>query len=178
LCGRKKPIISTKDAEAFQAKYCKELLTQQRGVFRTERFSAEEGRIMETSKANSNLVLATLVGGLFVGLLSGGAQSQNLNNKVLVIDEGVDLQHSELRNRSYVNTAELYGQKTVDDDRNGFVDDVSGWNILSNDNQYFPAWLKKTFEDNASTTWAYRRFYSYDYDGGSKKPSLFVTYTE
>jgi len=34
------------------------------------------------------------------------------------------------------------------------------------------------FEDNASTTWAYRRFYSYDYDGGSKKPSLFVTYTE
>jgi|GEM_PF-1359165 len=102
---------------------------------------------MDTSKTLSTLALAALVG----GILSSGVNAQNLNNKVLVIDEGVDLQHTELRNRNYVNRAEFMGQKTIDDDRNGFVDDVSGWNILSNDNQHFPAWLRKVFVDNTKT---------------------------
>jgi subtilisin family serine protease len=110
---------------------------------------------MKTAKTNSNFVWTTLrttlIGALCLGLWSAGAQSQNLNNKVLVIDEGVDLHHSELRNRSYVNLAELYGQKSVDDDGNGLVDDVSGWNILSDDHEYFPAWLRKTFVDNSKT---------------------------
>src|SRR5690606_34598199 len=107
---------------------------------------------MQNSKTKSTVVLAALVGGVLVGgLQSNGVFAQNLNNKVLVIDEGVDLQHDELRNRSYINRSEMMGQKTIDDDRNGFVDDVSGWNILSNDNQYFPARLRKVFADNAST---------------------------
>lgn len=79
-----------------------------------------------------------------------GAMSAKAAQKdhVLVIDEGVDLQHFELKNRAFLNTDEFYGNKNYDDDQNGLVDDVSGWNLLSNDNAFFPDHVRKTFTDN------------------------------
>ena len=88
---------------------------------------------------------------LFVGALSMSAQAQIANNRVLVIDEGVDLQHKELTSQAFANTAEQSGVAGVDDDRNGFVDDVSGWNAISNDAAYFPQWVRTMFVDNVAT---------------------------
>lgn len=50
----------------------------------------------------------------------------------LVNDMFVDFTHPSLASAYAVNTAELKGRKGVDDDRNGFIDDVYGWN-LNND---------------------------------------------
>lgn len=72
-------------------------------------------------------------------------------DKVLVIDEGVDLLHRSLKHNSYVNFKELNGRVGVDDDRNGFVDDVSGWNLLSDDAAYFPEAVRDVFEGNRRT---------------------------
>lgn len=50
---------------------------------------------------------------------------------VAVIDNGVDVDHEDLREVIWVNTDEIPGNGH-DDDRNGYVDDVYGWNFLGN----------------------------------------------
>ncbi|MGC4016727.1 MAG: ankyrin repeat domain-containing protein [Luteolibacter sp.] len=50
----------------------------------------------------------------------------------LVNDMFVDYTHPTLAAAYQINTAELKGRRGVDDDHNGFVDDVYGWN-LNND---------------------------------------------
>jgi subtilisin family serine protease len=50
-----------------------------------------------------------------------------------VIDSGVQWQHPDLIDNIYVNPNEIEGNG-IDDDNNGFVDDVRGWDFLSNDN--------------------------------------------
>jgi subtilisin family serine protease len=52
---------------------------------------------------------------------------------VAVIDTGVDITHPDLQNQLWVNTAEESGTPSVDDDGNGFVDDVHGWDFKGND---------------------------------------------
>ena len=53
---------------------------------------------------------------------------------VAVIDTGVNYNNPDLKNNIYVNQAELKGQPGVDDDANGFIDDVNGWDFSGNDN--------------------------------------------
>ena len=50
-----------------------------------------------------------------------------------VIDTGVDYSHPELNDNMWTNAAEVQGQTGVDDDNNGYVDDIYGWDFVSND---------------------------------------------
>ena len=50
---------------------------------------------------------------------------------VAVIDSGVDTTHEDLKPVLWVNRKEVPGNG-MDDDRNGYVDDVHGWNFLGN----------------------------------------------
>lgn len=49
---------------------------------------------------------------------------------VAVIDSGLILDHPELVGRLFVNPGEIPGNQ-IDDDSNGYVDDVSGWNVFN-----------------------------------------------
>lgn len=51
---------------------------------------------------------------------------------VAVIDTGVDYNHPDLKANMWVNEAELNGQAGVDDDGNGVIDDIHGYNAHSN----------------------------------------------
>lgn len=54
------------------------------------------------------------------------------NNKpvvVAVIDSGVDIQHEDLQGKIWVNSGEI-ANNGIDDDGNGFVDDMHGWNFI------------------------------------------------
>lgn len=53
---------------------------------------------------------------------------------VAVIDTGVDINHPELKDAIWVNEDEILGDG-IDNDGNGYVDDVNGWNFFSNNNQ-------------------------------------------
>ncbi len=46
-----------------------------------------------------------------------------------VVDSGTDLKHEDLKDVAWVNTAEVVGNG-VDDDKNGYKDDINGWNFL------------------------------------------------
>ena len=50
-----------------------------------------------------------------------------------VVDTGVDYNHRDLRDNIWVNTREIPGNG-IDDDRNGFIDDVRGWDFIGRDN--------------------------------------------
>ncbi|MEM2636919.1 MAG: S8 family peptidase [Candidatus Korarchaeota archaeon] len=52
---------------------------------------------------------------------------------VAVIDTGVDYNHVELKNSVWNNTDEIAGNG-IDDDGNGYVDDIHGWDFIENDN--------------------------------------------
>ncbi len=55
-------------------------------------------------------------------------------NKIVVaiIDTGIDYNHPDLRDNMWVNTVEQNGTPGVDDDGNGIVDDIHGYNAISN----------------------------------------------
>lgn len=53
--------------------------------------------------------------------------------KIAVIDTGVDYNHEDLRNNMWTNTAELNGTPGVDDDGNGYIDDIHGYDFANND---------------------------------------------
>ena len=50
-----------------------------------------------------------------------------------VIDTGVDYTHEDLVNNMWTNTLELNGEDGVDDDGNGYVDDIYGWDAFDNE---------------------------------------------
>lgn len=48
---------------------------------------------------------------------------------VAVVDSGTDLEHEDLKDVAWVNPKEIPGNG-IDDDKNGFIDDINGWNFL------------------------------------------------
>ena len=48
---------------------------------------------------------------------------------VAVVDSGTDLKHEDLKDVAWVNPKEIPGNG-IDDDKNGFIDDINGWNFL------------------------------------------------
>ncbi len=52
---------------------------------------------------------------------------------VAITDEGVQYNHEDLKNNMWVNEKELNGKSGVDDDGNGYKDDVYGFNFAKNE---------------------------------------------
>ncbi len=62
----------------------------------------------------------------------GFVKAQNLKSKkiiVAVIDSGIDTLHEDLKTILWRNPKEIPGNK-IDDDKNGYVDDIYGWNFI------------------------------------------------
>ncbi len=70
------------------------------------------------------------------------AKQQARDVVVAVIDTGIDVLHEDIRSNLWVNKGESgldsegrdKSKNNVDDDRNGFVDDLHGWNFVSGNN--------------------------------------------
>ncbi|NNJ29630.1 S8 family peptidase [Lacrimispora defluvii] len=64
-------------------------------------------------------------------------QAQNKRSVIVaIIDTGIDINHQELRNAIWTNPGEIDGDG-IDNDGNGYVDDIHGWNFYSNNNKIF-----------------------------------------
>jgi len=55
-----------------------------------------------------------------------------------IIDEGVDVSHPDLAGNIWVNPGEIAGDG-LDNDGNGYVDDVNGWDFVHGDNTVYDA---------------------------------------
>ena len=51
---------------------------------------------------------------------------------VAVMDGGIQYNHPDLADNMWINEAEFYGIPGVDDDNNGYIDDIYGWNFVTN----------------------------------------------
>jgi subtilisin family serine protease len=51
---------------------------------------------------------------------------------VAIFDDGAFIDHEDLRNQLWTNEAEAHGKPGVDDDGNGYVDDLHGWDFVDN----------------------------------------------
>ncbi|CAD5910740.1 S8 family serine peptidase [Planktothrix agardhii] len=60
-------------------------------------------------------------------------QRGNPNLVIGVIDTGVDYNHPDLVGNIWTNPGEIAGDR-IDNDRNGYIDDVRGWDFAYNDN--------------------------------------------
>ena len=67
-----------------------------------------------------------------------GQQPDKRPVTVAVIDTGIDTSHKDLKDAIWINEDEIPGD-SIDNDGNGYVDDVNGWNFISNTNQLFTA---------------------------------------
>lgn len=76
-----------------------------------------------------------------------------------VIDSGIDIEHEDLKDVLWMNPKEVAGNK-IDDDKNGYIDDVYGWNFLGGDRVDAPEQLEIT-----------RLYAHYDKKFGNKKES-------
>lgn len=69
------------------------------------------------------------------GISTDAAYEKLLKGKALksvivaVIDGGVDINHEDLQGKIWVNQGEIPGNG-IDDDHNGYIDDVNGWNFI------------------------------------------------
>lgn len=52
---------------------------------------------------------------------------------VAVIDSGIDVEHEDLKDNIWVNPGEIAGNG-IDDDNNGYIDDIHGWNFIGGPN--------------------------------------------
>src|SRR6478609_4399743 len=52
---------------------------------------------------------------------------------VAVIDGGVDIEHEDLKSVIWTNEKEIPGNG-MDDDNNGYIDDIHGWNFIGGKN--------------------------------------------
>jgi subtilisin family serine protease len=57
--------------------------------------------------------------------------SESPNMVIAVIDSGIDINHPDLKENVWVNKKEIAGNRK-DDDKNGFIDDVNGWDFVTN----------------------------------------------
>jgi cell wall-associated protease len=77
---------------------------------------------------------------------------------VAVIDSGIDTTHEDLKSILWVNKKEIPGNG-IDDDKNGYIDDINGWNFLgSKDGK------KNVEQDSYEAARVYHQFKS-KYDG-------------
>ena len=70
---------------------------------------------------------------------------------VAVIDGGTDVNHEDLQGVIWTNPGEIAGNG-IDDDKNGYIDDIHGWNFIGN------AKGENVNQDNLELTRIYRKY--------------------
>ena len=99
--------------------------------FRTTRASASSGAFAITGQAVFGQ--HGLAGADIAAAPAWDLERGDPSVKVAVVDTGISLNHPDLDGNVWTNPLEVPGNG-VDDDLNGFTDDVHGWDFTSQDN--------------------------------------------
>lgn len=88
---------------------------------------------------------------------------------VAIIDGGTDINHEDLKNVLWTNTDEIPGNG-IDDDKNGYIDDVHGWNFIGNPDG------RCVGKDNLEVTRIVRMYKDKYVNGGEDSDPIYVMY--
>ena len=94
-----------------------------------------KNEIPESKKPNINYVHLDLTKDTIPGMSVEKAYSEIIKDKkgktviVAVIDSGIDIDHEDLNDVVWTNEDEI-PNNGIDDDKNGYIDDIHGWNFL------------------------------------------------
>ena len=90
--------------------------------------------------SNYDAIQTDAVAGIDINIKEAWQLYEQESNKrpvtVAVIDTGIDTSHKDLKDAIWVNEDEI-PDDGIDNDQNGFVDDVNGWNFFDNSNQIY-----------------------------------------
>lgn len=78
-----------------------------------------------------NKILGTSVNKTYQELLTNKKAKKTVI--VAIIDGGIDINHEDLKGRIWINEDEI-PNNNIDDDHNGYIDDINGWNFIGNSN--------------------------------------------
>lgn len=80
------------------------------------------------------------VAGADINLFEGWKKFNAGHRSVIVadIDDGFDVNHEDLKANLWVNAGEIPGNG-IDDDNNGYIDDINGWNYIKDSGKIQPA---------------------------------------
>jgi subtilisin family serine protease len=53
---------------------------------------------------------------------------------IAIVDSGNDFKHKDLQSKAWINPSEIEGNDR-DEDKNGYPDDINGWNFAEGNNQ-------------------------------------------
>ncbi len=98
--------------------------------------NCEPDFIVEASLTPNDALYSSLWGmqGAFgIGAPTAWNVSNGSGVTVAVLDTGVDRNHPDLAANMWINTGEI-ASNGIDDDANGYIDDVNGWDFYDNDN--------------------------------------------
>lgn len=90
---------------------------------------------LNTENAPGNWFMLDAKADNYKGVSVDKAYNQLLKDKqpskviVAIIDSGVDIEHEDLKDVIWINNDEIKGNN-IDDDKNGYVDDIHGWNFI------------------------------------------------
>ncbi|MFZ9520700.1 MAG: S8 family serine peptidase [Silvanigrellaceae bacterium] len=82
---------------------------------------------------------------LVVGSLQWGAQAANIG----IVDSGLDIKHPSLAQRTWTNPGEIPANN-LDDEQDGYIDDLHGWNFVENNGLLLDPKYLNTFPPETS----------------------------
>ena len=102
-----------------------------------DRFGRPGGRMRGYATANTQGSVSA-VSGIDINVKDAWAKYNDSGKEIIVaiVDTGVDNSHPELQGMLWTNSDEIAGNG-IDDDGNGYIDDVHGWNFYNNSNKTF-----------------------------------------
>lgn len=98
---------------------------------------AEKVPVMETSQLPNDLNIRQWEHNAVDSKLAWGEYFGQNNVLLAIVDDAVLLSHEDLVNNIWVNPGEI-PNNNIDDDKNGYVDDINGWDAADRDNDPNP----------------------------------------